>query len=335
MLTPGPRATAAVLTYNGRKLLEVVLPSLAVQRCGDLTTLVIDNGSTDDTLEWLREHWPAVRVVALTENVGVTTALNVCLTAGDSELVALLNNDVELDPDCIGELVRALDEHPDAGSACAKLIDYHDRTRLDGAGDVFLWTGEAHRRGQGDPDEGQYDEPQEVFGACGGAALYRRTALERVGLFDERLYAIKEDVDWAFRARLAGFSCRYVPSAVAYHMGGATTGRDRRRYGLLQRRNQILVPLKSFPLRALLRHAPKIVSYQAGWVVAAAHEGMLREQLRALWAAILATPRTLRKRRGIECRVSLAYLDSVMSPVPYAGQRPLERARGILSELRR
>jgi GT2 family glycosyltransferase len=212
-----------------------------------------------------------------------------------------LNNDIELDPGCIGELVRALDEHPGAGSACAKLIDYHDRSRLDGTGDAFFWTGEAHRRGQGDPDEGQYDEPQEVFGACGGAALYRRTALERVGLFDERLYAIKEDVDWAFRAQLAGFSCRYVPSAVAYHMGGATIGRELGDFALyLNWRNNIWVIAKNYPGSALVRHGHQLVWGQAKNLSFALHARRIRIWLRVVRDALRGMPATLRDRRSVQ-----------------------------------
>ena len=310
--------TAVVLTYNGRELLEVALPSLAAQRHRDVRTVVVDNGSDDGTLAWLAEHWPDVRVVALPENVGVTAALNVCLDAADTDLVGLFNNDVELHPDCIGELVRALDEHPDAGSACAKLVDYYDRTRLDGTGDVFLWTGEAHRRGQGEADLGQYDEPEEVFGACGGAALYRRTALERVGPFDERLHAIKEDVDWAFRAQLAGFSCRYVPSAVAYHMGGATLGAELGDFALYQNwRNNIWLIAKNYPASAFLRHGHQLLWGQVKNLLFALRGRRVRVWLRVLRDALRGMPATLRDRRAVQRRRVLS-------------TRELERLVGVL-----
>src|SRR5271163_4685484 len=117
-----PPLTVVVLTYNGRELLEVVLDSLATQRYRDFTTVVVDNGSCDDSVMWLAQAWPDVAVLALPENVGVTRALNVCLSSAGTELVALLNNDIELDPDCLGELVHALHEHPEAGSAGGKLL---------------------------------------------------------------------------------------------------------------------------------------------------------------------------------------------------------------------
>ncbi|MGI8557466.1 MAG: glycosyltransferase family 2 protein [Solirubrobacteraceae bacterium] len=329
------RAAAIVLSYDGLELLEAMLPSLLAQRGVEFSVLLVDNGSSDGTEA---ATWPAgIQVLRIERNIGVAAALNRGLESVGAacEYIALLNNDVELEPDWLARLGATLDAFPQAASATGKTLDYHARDTIDAAGDTLMWSGAATHRGIGERDVGQYDEPAAVFCPCAGVAVFRRSAFDVVGGFDEDFFAYQEDVDWGLRAQLAGFTARYEPSAVAYHMGGATTGRDQRRYGLLQRRNQILVPLKSFPLRALLRHAPKIVSYQAGWVVAAAHEGMLPEQLRALWAAILATPRTLRKRRGIERNVSLAYLDSVMTPVPYAGQGPLKRARGILSKLRR
>src|ERR1700730_5138981 len=157
-----------------------MLPSLAAQRFPGVRLVVVDNGSRDDSVSWLALQWPDVEVVRLPENVGVTRALNVCLDAARTEFVALLNNDLEMHPDCLAELVSALRAHPEAGSAGAKLLDFNERGVIDGAGDVFTWRGTGHRRGHGEPDRGQYDEPRAIFGACGGAAVYRRSALQEV-----------------------------------------------------------------------------------------------------------------------------------------------------------
>ncbi|GAC1438835.1 MAG: glycosyltransferase family 2 protein [Solirubrobacteraceae bacterium] len=327
------RVCAVVLSYDGRELLEQMLPSLLAQRgAPPFRVLVIDNGSRDGTD---RLHWPGVELLRLERNIGVAAALNrgVAAAAG-SEFVALLNNDVELEPDWLARLVATLERHPEAASATGKTLSFDARDTFDAAGDILMWSGAASHRGLGERDTGQYDEPAAVFGPCAGIALFRRSAFERIGGFDEDFFAYQEDTDWCLRAQLAGLGARYEPGAIAYHMGGATTSRDPRRYGLLQRRNQILVPLKNYPLEALLRHGPKILSYQAGWVVAAARDGALDLQLQAIWAALRQLPRTLRKRRGIERTVGLAGLDAVMTPVPYAGLGPRARLRGILEVLR-
>jgi GT2 family glycosyltransferase len=295
------RVTAAVLTFNGRALLEVVLPSLAAQRFRDFETVVVDNGSSDDTVPWLREHWPLVQVVSLPQNIGVTAALNVCLASGSGELVALLNNDIELDPGCLGELVGAMDAHPEAGVAAAKLIDFYDRGVIDGAGDVYNWTGESSRRGHGVRDLGEYEDPRPVFGACGGAALYRRSALDAVGVLDEQLFAFYEDVDWSFRSQLLGYSCRYVPTAVAYHMGSATIGRGHSDFVLYHNwRNQIWVACKNYPRSALLRHGHTFLNSQAHTFAWAIQSGRARLFIRAWRDALRGMPTILRKRCQVQ-----------------------------------
>jgi GT2 family glycosyltransferase len=316
-----PLLTVAVLSYDGRHLLEVILPSLARQHFGDFEVVVVDNGSRDDTLAWLGEHWPQVEVVSLPENVGVTAALNVCARAGRGELVGLFNNDLELEPDCLGELVRALHEHPQTGWVAAKLRDFQQRELLDGAGDVFTWAATGGRRGHGELDRGQYDTPQEIFGACGGGAVYRRSVLAAVGEFDEDFFAFYEDVDWNLRAQLAGFSCRYVPTAVVYHMGSATIGRglsDFTRYHLW--RNTLWIIAKDLPAGALLRHAPQLLLGQLVNLAVAVKDRKLGIWLRVWRDALRGLPRVLRKRREVQARRRIG-LDALEAIVGAGGGR--------------
>jgi GT2 family glycosyltransferase len=298
---PGNALTVAIATYNGRELLEVALPSLARQRFRDFRVLVVDDGSTDGTAEWLARDWPAVEVI-VQANSGVTAALNACLRgARDTELVALFNNDMELDPDCLGELVADLRAHPTAGSATPKLLDFHARDVIDGAGDIYTWGGTAGRRGHGEPDRGQYDEPRAIFGACAGAAIYRRSALRDVGTFDEDFFALYEDVDWNLRAQLAGYGCRYVPSAMAYHMGSATLGKgltDFTRYHML--RNALWIVAKDMPAEALLRHSLQLARGQLMLLVLAIKDRKLRIWYRAWRDALLGLPSVLHRRGRIQ-----------------------------------
>jgi hypothetical protein len=258
-----------------------------------------------------------VEVIVQT-NSGVTAALNACLNAArDTELVALFNNDVELDPDCLGELVSDLRGHPQAGSATPKLLDFAAREVIDGAGDVLLWAGHGHRRGHGERDVGQYDRPVDVFGACGGAAVYRRTALDDVGSFDEDFYTFFEDVDWSLRAQLAGYTSRYVPSAVAYHMGSATLGKgltDFARYYLW--RNSVWLIVKGIPGSLLLRHAPQLLAGQLVNLAVAARDRKLGIWARAWRDALARLPRMLARRREIQAsrRVSPRELELRLQP---------------------
>lgn len=329
------RLTAVVLTYDRRDLLDVILPSIERQTMPGLRVLVVDNGSSDGSAAYVRAKWPAFELLELPRNVGVAAALNRGVAAVDSEYVALLNNDLELEPDYLELLVRALDRHPEAASAAGKMLNFFDRSRFDGAGDEFMWSGAATHRGFGEPDAGQYDRAEEVFSPCAGAAVFRRRCFDVVGPFDEDFFAYLEDVDWGLRAQLAGFSARYEPTAVSYHMGGATTSAERPRYGALLRRNQLWLILKNYPARALARHATKLVLHQGGWLVTATRERKLREELAALAAAARGLPQTLRKRRAVQAtrRVSLERLDAVISPELYSGQSRAQRLRSVASEL--
>jgi hypothetical protein len=164
---------------------------------------------------------------------------------------------------------------------------------------------------------GQYDEPRAIFGACGGAALYRRTTLQRVGEFDEDFFAFYEDVDWNLRAQLAGFSCRYVPSAVVYHMGSATIGRglsDFTRYHLW--RNTLWIVAKDLPARALLRHAPHLLLGQLVNLAVAIRDRKLAIWLRVWRDALGGLPRMLRKRREVQARrrISASALEAIVGP---------------------
>lgn len=329
------RLTAVVLTYDRRDLLDVILPSVERQTMPDLRVLVVDNGSHDGSAAYVRERWPAFEILGLRENIGVARALNRGVEAVGSEYIALLNNDLELEPDYLELLVRALDRHPEAASAAGKMLSFSDRTRFDGAGDEFMWSSAATHRGFCEVDIGQYDDAEEVFSPCAGAAVFRRRCFDVVGPFDEDFFAYLEDIDWGLRAQLAGFTARYEPAAVSYHMGGATTSGDKPRYGLLLRRNQIWLVVKNYPARALARHGLKLLLHHTGWVVTAAREGTLREEIDALAAVLRGLPRMLLKRRAVQAtrRVSLERLDAVISSELYAGNSRAQRLRSISSEL--
>jgi GT2 family glycosyltransferase len=330
--TGEPSVTAIVLNYDGAALLDIVIPSLERQTYPRLTLMIVDNGSTDGSVEMVREHWPDVRLVEIEENVGVARALNRGIEESDTELVALLNNDIELEPRWLEELVAALLQHPDAASASGKLLRFDRRDVIDAAGDGMRWSSAAFNRGAGQHDSGQFDRPEPVFSACAGAALYRRAAFEDVGPFDEDFFAYLEDIDWSLRAQLRGYASRFVPAAVAYHMRGATTRGARNRYRVMQRRNQIWLVLKNYPLAALVRRLPGIVLLNAGLALHDAREGALGSTLRGWLAALAGVPQVLRKRRQIQRsrRVGFAHLDAVVTPEPWTTGGLRERCRATL-----
>jgi GT2 family glycosyltransferase len=172
-----------------------------------------------------------------------------------------------------------------------------------------------------------------VFSACAGAALYRRTAFDDVGPFDEDFFAYLEDVDWSLRAQLRGYASRYVPDAVGYHMRGATTGGAIDHYRVMQRRNQVWLVVKNYPGGALLRRTPGILLLNAGLALQDLRQGALRSTLRGWWAALKGLPGMLAKRREIQRarRVGLAELDQVVTPEPWAKGGLRERVRATVA----
>jgi GT2 family glycosyltransferase len=308
------RVAVVIPTWNGRELLEGVLASLFRQTLPAEVIVVVDNGSTDGTAEHVRTAHRGVELVTLEGNRGFAAAVNAGIAASDAEYVALLNNDMELDPGWLASLVAALDGDPDAGSAASKLRMLREPGVLDGAGDLVTWYGATWRRGHGEPDRGQYDEPGVVASPCAGAALYRRRALEEVGGFDERFFAYLEDADWGLRAQLAGWRCLWVPAAVAYHLGGATSRRMGDLETELLARNTLALVLKSFPAARVLAWSPLILGYQAYTLARAVGRGSWRAVLRGWAGAFHHLPGTLRARREVRARTrDPAALDAVMT----------------------
>jgi hypothetical protein len=292
--------TIAIPTYNGRQLLEVVLPSVFGQSATGFRVHVVDDGSTDDTLEYLAEHWPRVHVIRNPRNLGVAATFVRAIESATTTYVALLNNDLELDARWVEEMRAALVAHPEAASADGKMLDYHRRDHIDGAGDMVDRRGQPGRRGHGERDDGQYDEPQAIFCASGGAALYRRAAFDAVGPFDADLGGYFEDVDWGFRAQLQGWACRYVPTAVSFHMGSQTSSREPGRWAHLVPRNQLVVLVKNMPASLLLRHGPRMLAWRVRWLLIDARAGLGRRHVRGLREGLAMLPAALRKRRAIQ-----------------------------------
>ena len=313
-----PDTTFVVLNWNGRAFLEVVLPSIFAQTARGFVVHVVDDASTDDSREYVEREWPHVMFIAHSENVGLTRNMNRAIGSASTPYIALLNNDLELDRDWLAAMRRALEAHPEAAAADCKMLDYHHRERLDGAGDLLTRSMLPGRRGNGELDEGQYDQPAEVFSVCCGAALFRRSAFEEVGTFDGDLFAYYEDLDWGFRARLLGYTARYVPAAVAFHMGSATMNQKHGRWSHLFPRNQIYVTVKTLPGRLAIRYLPRIAVSELAWLRADLRRGLGRKHLEGWRQALGMLPLALRKRREIQRRrrVSAASLDAALSPAP-------------------
>lgn len=293
------RVDVIVLNYNGRPLLGPCLDALRAQTFREFRILVVDNDSTDGSVQYLRENYPDVPVLVLPSNLGFCAGNNRGIEATSAEYVALLNNDTEVAPDWLWSLVDALDRFPEVGFCASRMVRLSDPLTIDAAGDLFYTHGVGAKRGNGEPAE-RYAEPRKVFGACAGAAIYRREMLERIGLLDEELVAMNEDLDLSFRAQLRGYHCLYVPEASVRHHVGASFAKVSDAGLGLARRNMAEVLLKNMPAPLLLRNCLPILGYFLVGDLRWTARGYGRAVVRARWQNVRRLPRTLAKRREIQ-----------------------------------
>lgn len=218
----------------------------------------MDNGSSDDSLILVEQHYPEVEIIALPENKGFAPAVNLGIQQSCSEYVVLLNVDTVPRPDWLDNLVQAMDESPpEVGALASKMLSLSDPNLIDDAGDLLSWYGSAQKLGTGQPAQ-NYVKAGEVFSVCAGAALYRRTFLEEVGAFDEHFISYLEDIDLGLRGRLLGYRYLYVPTAEILHQSHGA-GLARSRYVYLMTRNRLALVLKSIPTALLLRKAAMLL----------------------------------------------------------------------------
>lgn len=294
------RVAVVIPNWNGEQFLKTCLNSLENQTFEGFDTILVDNGSTDNSVAFVEEKFQKTTVISLQDNRGFSAAANAGIETSGSEYVVLLNNDTETDSGWLEALVNKADDCPEAGFFASKLVDFHDRHLLDGAGDALRLSGLPYRLGHGERDLGQFDEPTSAFGACGAAAMYRRSMLEDVGLFDEDFVSYCEDGDLSFRAHLAGYRCLYVPGAVVYHVGSASTGGKRSATATrLGTRNSLSLLVKNLPVSLVPHILPFFVLGQLARLLTAAATGTLLSHLQGLLGAWRHLPLMLEKRRRI------------------------------------
>jgi GT2 family glycosyltransferase len=299
--------------WNGRNFIEGCLVSLRGQTFQDLEIIMIDNGSSDGSIELVKGSFPEVKVISLTYNKGFSGAVNEGIKKAKGEFIALLNNDTIADSRWIEELVKEIDSSKAIG-CCASRILRSIGTGIDTAGDTYTRYGVAIKRGY-DAETKRFLQKELVFGACGGAALYRRSMLEEIGSFDEDFFCVYEDVDMSFRAQLLGFKCLYVPTAIVSHYVGGTAGTKNDFTLYYGQRNMEYVFLKNMPLPLLVKYLPLHIEY----VVLAFLYYLLKNQggiyLRSKMDAFKQIRLTLQKRKEIQRkrRVSSSYLETIMN----------------------
>jgi len=296
-----PIVSVVIPNLNGMQWLDKCLRSLLGQTLQPVEIIVVDNASTDGSPDHVERAYPAVRVLRLSDNLGFAAACNAGIRASCGAFVSLFNNDAWAAPSWLESLVKAMGDDPVIGAAACRTLDYHDPSRLYSLGDGCLPNGDAFNIARGMRDRRDLPMLPWVFGPPGCTALYRRAALDAVGLLDEDFFAFHEDVDLNWRLQLAGYKCLYVPEAVAYHAGYGTAQKASDRFAFMSGRNHWFVLLKNWPWRLWLRFAPQLARRQAQWfwwALKGDHE--CRVRCRGALSVLRFLPRELRKRRAIQ-----------------------------------
>lgn len=239
------KVTIIIPNYNGLKFMEMCMSALEKQTYKDFEILVVDNGSTDGSVEWLKEN--EIPSIFLPENTGFSGAVNVGIKASKTPFVILLNNDTEAKEGYVGALIREIERSPKIFSVSPKMIQLYHKELMDDGGDMYSIMGWAYQRGVGQEIE-RYNRACNVFSACAGAAIYRREVFEEIGYFDEMHFAYLEDIDVGYRAKIAGYYNRYCPSAEIYHVGSGTSGSKYNEFKVrLAARNNVYLNYKNMP----------------------------------------------------------------------------------------
>ena len=242
--------------FNGKQYLKNCLDAMKRQVYRDFEVILVDNGSKDGSADYVREHYPEVRVLTLQENKGFCGGVNAGIRVSQSPYVVLLNNDTIAEKYFLKNLVSFMKEHPGTFSCQAKMLKLQDRDKIDDAGNYYCALGWAFADGKGKL-ETIYNREKKIFSACAGAAIYDKRLLEKTGLFDEAHFAYLEDLDIGYRARLLGYENWFCPKARVYHVGSGTSGS---RYNLFKvrysSRNNIYMIYKNMPFLQIILNLP-------------------------------------------------------------------------------
>ncbi len=293
------RISVIVLNLNGKHHLEECLDSLLGQTYPDFEVIFVDNGSADSSVEFVKNKYPQVKLISLETNKGFCEGNNIGYLHATGEFIALLNNDTRVDFDWLEQLRRAMDYNSKTGISASCMINYFHREILDTAGDEYDICGVGFKAGNRQKVV-EYQKTRYPFGACAGAALYRRIMIEEIGFFDEHFFAVGEDIDLSFRARLAGYQCIYTPKARVYHKVNQTIGPGSDFLLYHSRRNIEYTYFKNMPGILLLLSLPFHFIYEILTFIDAIHKEKLPIFLRSKVDFLRHLPSLIQKRNHIQ-----------------------------------
>ena len=250
------KVTVIIPNYNGKEYLKNCLESVITETKIPIDIIVVDNGSQDGSVKELEEVFPQVQFLFLYKNYGFSKAVNTGIRKARTPYVILLNNDTQIKAGFVEALLQRIESDERIFSVEAKMLQYHDKEKIDSAGTFYNVFGWARARGK-DKSVEKYNEACRTFAACAGAAIYRRNLFEETGVFDENYFAYLEDIDIGYRARICGYYNAYEPKAQVYHVGSAVSGSRYNEFKVrISARNNIYLIHRNMPVVQIIINMP-------------------------------------------------------------------------------
>lgn len=257
------KVSIVIINYNGKGLTKDCLKSLEKQTFKDFEVIIVDNNSSDGSLNEIYNYVKSsplssgIQIIPLKNNTGFSGGNIEGLKYAKSKYIALLNNDTEPEEEWLEKLANAMDDAPEVGIGASKLIVY-ETDIIDSAGDGCSTSFKGFKRGEGE-NSSHYDKQEYIFGACAGAAIYRRSMIQETGFLDEDFFLIHEDTDLNLRAQIYGWKILFVPTAIVFHKVRSTIGDMSNTAIYYTLRNSEFVRIKNVPVSLLVRYTPELL----------------------------------------------------------------------------
>ena len=299
-----------IVNWNSGDWLKQCLQGIAVQMLQPQQVIVVNNDSTDRSLDGIEEILPDVEIIRETKNWGFAKANNIALKSiENTQWTVLLNPDAVPEPDWLENLMHAAHEYPEYSFFACKMIDAADSSQLDGTGDVYHTSGHAWRQGFGRNSTRGEEIVKECFSPCAAAAMYRTNIIQQAGGFDERFFCYFEDVDLGFRLRLMGYRCLYVPKAVVAHAGSAMTGKRSDFSVYHGHRNMIWTYCKNMPWPLFWIYLPQHILMNIVGIFVLFLRGQGAIAVQAKYDAIKKLPLVWYDRQEIQCNRKISSIN--------------------------
>jgi GT2 family glycosyltransferase len=311
-----PLISIIIVNFNGLRFLDACLSSICHQSYKLYEIIFVDNGSSDGSVDLVRKRYPAAIILETGKNLGFAGGTNTGIRRSTGEFILTLNNDTILDSHFLEEIKKPMQDDLHVGMCGSKIL--LPDGRINSTAICIFRSGAAWDRGMGELDSGQYDSAEEIFGPSAGAALYRRSMLDEVGLLDEDFFLFMEDVDLAFRARLAGWKCMYVPSAKVVHTFGGTTGKVSDLPVYYGSRNLLWYVIKNYPVKMLLLSSPWIMGRSCAEIPYYILKRKGVAILRAKFDSFKGFYRMIKKRKLIKRKIPVNEINKWILPVNFS-----------------